>query len=357
MNVIALGSPTGPVLTSMQLAFVDVWVYMNLISNTILLPILVATFLFSKTLKRHPTLINVCVTWIASGIFACLLFYAGKHIGPEPSFELCVAQTSLLAGIAPMWSVAVLMLIYHMCRAFDAKAQNQPTNEMKNFFMLVAPYVTQVAFTIAGATMAVHNPRDVSRDRKILYCSVKSFSLSNAMSIFVLMVGIGITVLLVQLTLTLFRTWKVLTQSGRGTAVEFSVILRVVVFGVYVFFGLCVSAIHLFDGSSVIPDIFAASTGTVVFLIFGTQADVWRVWMWRMPTPQPVLPRSATISSSDWSRRGDTDFKINFDEEEKGSRPSLPTTYYLDEEKMVGLESGRKKLRTPPPALDLRRER
>jgi len=258
-----------------------------------------------------------------------------------------------------MWSVAVLMLIYHMTIAFDAKAQKKPPNRVLTFFMLVAPYVTQIAFTVAALVLSFQHPEGVTRDRKVLYCSLKYFPLSNAMSIFTLMVGIGITVLLVQLTITLYRTWKCLSDTGRATAVEFSVILRVVLFGVYIFFGMCVSLISVFDGDSVIPDIYAASTGTVLFLIFGTQADVWRVWMfWRKPTPQRVVPRSATVSPSDWSKRGDYDYKINFDEDEKSSRPpSPPTTHHFDEEKMVGMDSGRKKIRVPPPALDLRRER
>lgn len=51
----------------------DVWIYFNLITNTILLPILVATFLISKQVQRHSTLVNLCITWIFSGIFSLLL--------------------------------------------------------------------------------------------------------------------------------------------------------------------------------------------------------------------------------------------------------------------------------------------
>ena len=53
---------------------VYIWVYFNLIPNTIFLPLLVATFLISKTATRHLTLINACMTWIFSGIISCLLW-------------------------------------------------------------------------------------------------------------------------------------------------------------------------------------------------------------------------------------------------------------------------------------------
>lgn len=109
----------------------DVWIYFNLIGNTILLPLVVLTFIFSKTAKRHPTLVNLCITWIFSGVFSLLLyvfhftsfqlevtsrilapdkpltrfiyrFYTKQHVGPDPDKLLCVAQASFLYGITPM---------------------------------------------------------------------------------------------------------------------------------------------------------------------------------------------------------------------------------------------------------------
>ena len=41
--------------------------------DQIFLPILIATFLLSQSVKRHPTVVNVCVTWIVSGITSSLL--------------------------------------------------------------------------------------------------------------------------------------------------------------------------------------------------------------------------------------------------------------------------------------------
>lgn len=113
-----LGTSAVPIL--------NVWIYFNLVSNVILLPVLVLTFMLSKRVtKRHPSLINVCMTWILSGIFSLLLyvdcfvlgnssgssgltrirrFFGGraKPTDPDPSSALCITQTSLLYGILPM---------------------------------------------------------------------------------------------------------------------------------------------------------------------------------------------------------------------------------------------------------------
>jgi hypothetical protein len=106
------------------------FIYLNLIPNIIILPLLVGTFLFSTTATRHPVLVNVLITWILSGIFSCLLwvyfvtdcqsyiltsassFFAGQHMGPEPNKDLCVIQTSLMYGITPMYVPAVTQFVY-----------------------------------------------------------------------------------------------------------------------------------------------------------------------------------------------------------------------------------------------------
>ena len=51
----------------------SVFFAIHLAGGHIGLPILVATFLLSKTAKRHPTIINFCITWIIYSVIYCLL--------------------------------------------------------------------------------------------------------------------------------------------------------------------------------------------------------------------------------------------------------------------------------------------
>lgn len=69
-----LTGPTEETLGNSTTIYLNIWIYFNLIGNTILLPLIVLTFLFSKTAKRHPILINLCMTWIFSGVFSLLLY-------------------------------------------------------------------------------------------------------------------------------------------------------------------------------------------------------------------------------------------------------------------------------------------
>ncbi len=51
----------------------SVFFAIHLAGGHIGLPILVATFLLSKTANRHPTVINFCIIWILYSIIYCLL--------------------------------------------------------------------------------------------------------------------------------------------------------------------------------------------------------------------------------------------------------------------------------------------
>ncbi|KAJ7134659.1 hypothetical protein C8R44DRAFT_730039 [Mycena epipterygia] len=277
-------------------ALLDVWIYFNLVSNTILLPILVATFLFSRRAKRHPTLVNVCMTWIFSGVFSLLLFYAGQQSGPEPQKGLCIAQTSLLYGITPMWSVAVLVLLYNMVLGVN-NPKATGVSRPKMIAMLSAPYVVQIAFSGATLAESLRHPEMVNRAHRFFYCALRFPVLSFAMALFTGVVGLGIGVLMLYLTVKLYRNWHGMRDAGRPSGIDVQFLVRVLIFSMYIVFGFAVNIISMVAPHNLAPDLYAATIGTVVFLVFGTQADVLRTWcFWTHASPPPktvYLPREA----------------------------------------------------------------
>ncbi|KAF9565735.1 hypothetical protein CPC08DRAFT_157252 [Agrocybe pediades] len=261
----------------------DVWIFFNLIVNTILLPLLVATFLLSSRVKRHPTLVNVCLTWIFSGEFSLLLFYANQYKGPEPNKVLCIIQTTLLYGITPMWSVAVLMLFYYMLKAIRGDYAKKEISWPKLVVMLAAPYIAQITFSIAAFCISWNHPDRVDRAHRYFYCALDHRQLAIAMGAFTSIMCVGIVILEVHLIVIAYRNQRGLRNAGQGkNGVDFQFFLRVLVFGAFIAFGVIVNFVYLIAPTSTAPDIFAAMAGTVVFLVFGTQPDVLRVWcFWR----------------------------------------------------------------------------
>jgi hypothetical protein len=272
-------------------SLLSAFIYLNLVPNTIILPLLVGTFLFSRIATRHPVLVNVCITWILSGIFSCLLFYAGQHVGPEPNKALCIAQASLMSGITPMWSVAILMLVCHMVMMFNGDISKNKNATPRLLFMLAAPYVVHFAFSLASLILSIENPEHVSRNRRFFYCSLKMNPLTNTMLVFTFIICIAITVLEIHLAITLYRNWRGIKMARRSGPIDLQILFRVLAFGIYVFFGMIVSLVSVFEKGGRIPDIFAATVGTALILVFGTQADVLRAWCFWRRAPEPVLPQ------------------------------------------------------------------
>ncbi|KAJ7784523.1 hypothetical protein B0H16DRAFT_1296716 [Mycena metata] len=268
-------------------ALLDVWIYFNLVANTILLPLLVATFLFSKrvTRRRDPTLINVCMTWILSGIFSLLLFYGGQASGPEPEKPLCIAQTALLYGITPMWSVAVLVLFWRMIHVMNEEPGAPPISRPKMIAMLCAPYVVQTAFSIAALVGSLVHPENVTRTRRFFYCALHLPPLAMTMTLFTAAMGVGISGLMVYLAVLLYRNWHGMRDAGRPSRVDGQIVLRIVIFGIYIFFGFVVNILDIVAPHNLAPDLYAATVGTVIFLVFGTQADVVRAWCFWLRDP------------------------------------------------------------------------
>jgi hypothetical protein len=68
----AASNSTMSVVGTSSVALLYLFLFFQLVDQ-IFLPVLIATFLLSKTVKRHPTVVNVCMTWIISGITSSLL--------------------------------------------------------------------------------------------------------------------------------------------------------------------------------------------------------------------------------------------------------------------------------------------
>jgi hypothetical protein len=52
---------------------VTIYYVLQIVSGHVLLPILLAAFVFSPKISRHPTLLNLVISFIISSISSCLL--------------------------------------------------------------------------------------------------------------------------------------------------------------------------------------------------------------------------------------------------------------------------------------------
>ncbi|KAI0770261.1 hypothetical protein C8Q74DRAFT_886525 [Fomes fomentarius] len=257
-----------------------IWLFFQIAANHVLLPSLVATFLFSHSVVRHPTVISICCTWIITGIISSLLFYTGHHGGPEPPSNLCIAQAAMIAPVPPMASVAVLALVYYIWSAFRPSklkaGQKTQHSRLVTVCLVVAPYVTYVGFAIGALIRALQHPGTVFR--RYFYCSLEWDAYTDAMALFTASMCFLAIVLQVHLAFTLSRSWTALRRAGLSAGIDLQLTVRVVVFTAYILCAIGVMVATVANTKSVVPDMFAASIGMALFFVFATQPDVLRVW-------------------------------------------------------------------------------
>jgi len=258
---------------------------LQIVGGHVLLPILVAIFAFSKKANRHPTLINLCLTWILSGIFSCILLYWGVQQGSEPPFGLCLTQSSLIYGIPPMTATAVCALVFQIWLGlFNSKKETLDPRWgiFRTAILLAAPYIVYGSWATAAAWLGIQHQEDVSRNRRFFYCSLDHPQLTNGIGIFTALILTITMTFEIWIAVILRKNWRDIRRAGSGGGVALDLIFRVCLFGVYVIMGMVLSLLSIVAPKSPIPDLWVASVGIVVVLIFGSQKDVFRTLMfWR----------------------------------------------------------------------------
>jgi len=286
----------------------------------IFLPILVGVFTFLS--KRHPTLINLCRVWIFIGICSCLLLYTNTQTGPEPSYGLCLTQASLLYGSMPMSTVVCLALVYHVwTTVYVSKIDPEvaaPWHRLRLIMLLVIPWIIFAIWATGAAWIGYHDPFRISRHRRFFYCSLDYGPFSTAMSIFctlTLLVTLGFGV---SIGRTVWRNWRAVRKGLSTGEIDMSLAIRVTCFMFYVCIGLIMSLISIKAPKSPIPDLYFASVGFVIVLIFGTQKNIlislglWlktifestRVWLKTARRTAPLWKNDVIKSLKFWRNRG-----------------------------------------------------
>ncbi|RPD77861.1 hypothetical protein L226DRAFT_568849 [Lentinus tigrinus ALCF2SS1-7] len=259
-----------------------VWLSFQIAGNHVLLPLLVATFLLFSSVSRHPTVINVCCTWIIAGVVSSLLFYTGHHVGPEPPKDLCIAQSALLASVPPMASVAALSLVYYTWSMFRPSkvrlGQKAQTGRLTTVCLVTTPYIVYICFAVVGLQYAVRHADRVDRARRYFYCSIHWDLYNNVMGLFTATVCLIAAALEAHIMFMLSRNWTALRRAGMSVVIDLQLTIRAGIFTAYVLCGTVVMLATVANARSIVPDMWAASIGMAFFLVFATQPDVLRVW-------------------------------------------------------------------------------
>ncbi|KAI0917272.1 hypothetical protein AcV7_009694 [Taiwanofungus camphoratus] len=235
-------------------------------------------------------------------------FYAGEETGPEPKKGLCIAQSALLSGVLPMTSVALLGLVYHTWSCMNsAQAQHRPrtcTATIVETLGLSAPYFAFAIFAGIGAKLATQHPEKVSKSVRFFYCSIESSSFNNAVVIFAALISLLSIAVELCLVVSLWHHKCTQGSSSYKLGVNVQFCARVSLLALCMLTATLANLVSIWKPTGVFPDMFTASVGLDVFLIFGTQPAIVRSWwFWRQFSndlrSSPPVPSRAPYPSFD----------------------------------------------------------
>ncbi|TFK28064.1 hypothetical protein FA15DRAFT_718919 [Coprinopsis marcescibilis] len=274
----------------------DAWIYFNLVGSNVLLPILIATFLFAKKVRRHGVLINLCIHFMVAGIFSLIQFYAGQHKLKTVDEGVCIAQAVLLSGMQPMCLLGVAMVLFYIV---DSSLSGRQYSNWKHFILLGSPYIVGCTFIITTYVLVITelSATDGSAKSSVVRFGIFDCTLRGAVS----------ESRVVHPEAKQFPSphssaaepswcWKQL--QNRPSVIDLKLIIRIILFA-SIFVGFCTTRALLFFAFDSIPLYLHASiVPTVVFLIFGSQPDVLRTWLWMKEPTKVETPRFSRISTS-----------------------------------------------------------
>jgi len=295
------------------------------------LVVVLAFALFSREIRRDPTFLNFCITWIFSSIVFSILLYRGTQ-GNDLANSLgfvtpnqCLAQAALTEGAQVMTACSTLALVIQLWLGLRAAIHGPSSDGSKqskwiNYTLLLAPYVSFIAIALPSAFVGMGNVEieGSSFERAIptnFYCAVVGLN-SFLQAIYgitlgLLLVTVGFDVLIVNV---LYRHWRAFRHVETGNAVSLSILLRVMMFSVYrivvaAAYGTVITQPPIpnssGEGDSVaiifsIPiwvDMLQAAIPLIAFLVLGINRDMINSFMFWRKFRAPKSMTATTISN------------------------------------------------------------
>ncbi|KAM5539218.1 hypothetical protein V8D89_007091 [Ganoderma adspersum] len=244
------------------------------------------TVIFAPRVYRHFTWLNFCITWLIYCISYLLLAFSGAQTSPEPpSYGLCLTQASLIYAapilVAMSTFALVLQLWFTLSKAL-APPQAKQRDCLRNGFLLIAPYVAWLTIVIAILSIGTMHPNVVERAGHFVYCTIstgKPGTIIAAIVVTILLIMIGFDLYIGWM---LYKNWRALHKSDHPFQIPLSLLLRVAVFSFVCVIGIGCAFVFLAGVSYYAGNIIIALMPLIAFLVFGTQRDILRVWMfWR----------------------------------------------------------------------------
>ncbi|KAJ8597629.1 hypothetical protein M405DRAFT_390237 [Rhizopogon salebrosus TDB-379] len=261
---------------------IPVYLFLLITGGHVLLPIIIATALLHKKLSWHPTLINLCITWVLYSVIHCLYLYTGGDIYDDGYRTVCMVQAAMLYGAAPMAIVAGLGVVIHAWTTIQPFGRN-PVEEfprwVRSFLIISPPYFVFAGFSIcAGIFIKEHE--DITRPSNGLFCTIYVQYLALPVPVFCAVVMAVLFCFEVAISIRYYQRWKRIKDSFPLMArrPSTSLMFRVGLFCMYSWTALVAVILFITDQPQGVSSMVLAALPLASALVFGLQEDMLHAW-------------------------------------------------------------------------------
>ncbi|KAJ7766393.1 hypothetical protein DFH07DRAFT_352700 [Mycena maculata] len=246
------------------------------------------TALCSSRVKRVSTWYTYIVAWMVFCVPPFLIIGHQTPLDPPPSFAACVVDSALMYASRPFAAFATLALLLHLYLNVSTRLRNGQVRPEFVLALIVIPPISYLGMLLYTLLLGIHAPDQVQPEPQGFYCHISSTTpaiVGAALVVFGTTAALLVEVLTVIL---LWRNWCAFRALQRRDehAVSLSIIIRISVFGTFPVIGLILSFTtytpNLLDRIFPVYNIILALLPVAAGLIFGSQMDLIKVWMfWR----------------------------------------------------------------------------
>jgi len=274
----------------------------------ILLAVVFLTALISPNVKRVSTWYSYMLAWMAFCITPFLVIGHQTPFDPPPSFAPCVVDSALMYASRPFAAFGTLSLILQLYLNVSTRLKNGKIRPQSIFVLLWTPPIVYLIMFLYTFILGVVNPDQVELEPGGFYCHIDKSLPAIIGACLVLFATTAALVIEGMILFLLSRNWRAFRALQRRDehAVSLSIIIRVSVFAILPVIGLGLSFTTYVPNlvEKIFPpyNLLLASLPTAAALIFGSQSDVIRVWMfWRVEGKTTTKLSLTTVGSYDSS--------------------------------------------------------
>jgi len=241
--------------------------------------LLILTALLVHKVKRYPTWYSFCVSWIISCLSYCLLAFAGEQDNPTPKPTICVAQAALIYAAPVLTGCTTCALSIQMfltTRCIVSLGDRHKMGLISNVCLIMIPYWLWMAMFSAVLTYGVLYPHHIVRSVNWNYCDVISATPSKIAALIDVITCIIAIIIQVFIVRILFKNRKVIA----GSVISLTMTFRVMFFTFAGGLGFVVSVVYVLSWKPGAEfDIVLAIIPVLALMIFGSQLDLMRSWL------------------------------------------------------------------------------